>query len=582
MKPANYFSEAIAFISAVKISSIIFTPHLAIHDGSIYTSPVYWDFGYQAQLIQSFVFGNNFPPQIPAFSGVPLAYHFMPMLHTAVYAALGLDLVGSMNFVSIVNFAMLLLAIIGCAEEWFGSKIAGLFAIGLTLTSSSFHFLELSEGHRSVIGLFEYALSFTNDPYLAGFSSNWSHSYNGNMFNLFYFIAERQLIIGCCAILIGLAFILSLQALSRATCLFVGAAFGLLADWHLFITVALGATLSGIVLFDRHRRKSAANMLLGFLPVCALLLKHYSRLSQNEWYRQDLLGQFPSINLNFATWSEPTTFSLNNTIFYWIYGYGVKLVVLVVGLMLLRRVSDTTEGVGGSDRKLGIAGASVFTPIVIFLITSFALINLVQLSPISIYDNHKWLRPMNLVVDLCCGLALWHLASTGSNLRRLVVLLLVLPLSAAGLMENTALLSTTPIIFYSRYPTPTIQAIRTNSSAGDVFLTEHSFPILLAGRKVFMRQGEAPRGPALASEDLVDSLRRFRRSYAIYNSRELQTLCRRIKEAGITYIEEQQERPLAIIPEELKVKVPFFDVTNEQGQPVRFLNAQWACQWSRT
>ena len=61
---------------ALGLSYVLYTSQLALQDGQIKVGPAYWDFGYQSQLIQSFVYSDNFPHSLPSNAGVPLAYHF--------------------------------------------------------------------------------------------------------------------------------------------------------------------------------------------------------------------------------------------------------------------------------------------------------------------------------------------------------------------------------------------------------------------------------------------------------------------------------------------------------------------------
>ncbi|MBM3283498.1 hypothetical protein FJY90_04550, partial [Candidatus Gottesmanbacteria bacterium] len=117
-------------------SFYLFKIHLSQNNGVIYTSPVFWDFKVHVPIIQNFVFGDNFPPENVSFSGMPMTYHFFFDLLIAIYSSLGLDLAGSVNFVSTTSFFFMLLAIIGLSEELFNSIIIGAITILLTITSS--------------------------------------------------------------------------------------------------------------------------------------------------------------------------------------------------------------------------------------------------------------------------------------------------------------------------------------------------------------------------------------------------------------------------------------------------------------
>ncbi len=237
-------------------SVFFYKPHLKLENGSIYISPVYWDFKWHAPLVQNFVFGDNYPPENESFSGIPATYHFFWGFETAIYASSGLDLVYGLNYVSILSLFFLLISIIGIGEELFKSFNVGILAAFLTITSSSLRFIDYfsSVSENNLLQIIQGILTNTKHPFLFSFVSSNPYGYNGTMFNMFYFLAERQMVIGVIFLLFFIWLVLNKNKLPNKFLVLIGALMGFYFLWHLFITIIIFCSLLFIFLFDKDKK----------------------------------------------------------------------------------------------------------------------------------------------------------------------------------------------------------------------------------------------------------------------------------------------------------------------------------------
>lgn len=530
-------------------SIYFYKPHLKLENGSIYTSPVYWDFQWHAPLIQNFAFGDNFPPQNESFAGLPMTYHLFWGFLTAIYVSSGLDLVYGLNYISITCLFFLLVSIIGFGEELFRSFKIGILAAILTVTSSSLRFIDYFN-QISKIDLFQIVKDvFTNTahPYFFSFVAGNPAGYNGTMFNMFYFLAERQMVIGVIFLLFFTWLVYERKKISNKLLLMIGALAGVYFLWHLFITVMVLCSLFFLVLFDKDKKKSLI-LLLSFSLVFLSFAVYFKILTYSIWFYPDIKN-FPKINFNFPTMNEEYPFSIKNAIGYYFYAYGLKLIFLITGLFFLLRI----------NKKLFVTLLSVIVP-------TFILINTVQLSPVSVYDNHKWLRPMNVIVDLLAAFAIYKIMTYKKNFSSFIFgIIFFILITLSGILELMPFLNSLATNLYADYQSPLISNIRANTEPRSTFLgKQKSKEIHLAGRKLFLSDYSLQ--PFGFRKDL-----RERIISEIYSSNNLTTLCSMALRNKIDYIEFQESDNIALIDHISK-----FDINQEDGK-VSFIDVKKSC-----
>jgi hypothetical protein len=111
------------------------------------------DFGANISLVQSFVFGHNFPTMHPFFPGEPIRYHFLFWFQAANLEFLGLNPAWGINLLSILSLMALLILIMTFAEVLFNSRVVGRISALLFLFSSSLYYLPFLRSQESVGGL---------------------------------------------------------------------------------------------------------------------------------------------------------------------------------------------------------------------------------------------------------------------------------------------------------------------------------------------------------------------------------------------------------------------------------------------
>ncbi len=237
----NPNSRRIAFVVFYASVTILLG---AVFSFSVYQSPegIYTgvvnnlgDLTLHLQVINSFVHGQNFPPQDPTFAGVRFAYPFLCDVLTAMLVRAGAAVIPAMWLQGVV----LGLALTGLMHYWTWlltrSHPAGLIAVGLVLFSGglgwSWMFLDLHNSEHGLIPLL----------------GNLSHDYTINLDGYFrwgnslttLFIPQRSILFG-----VPLAIVIFCQ-------------------WWIVVTAPENSTPTDPL---RHRML-AAGMLTGLLPL---------------------------------------------------------------------------------------------------------------------------------------------------------------------------------------------------------------------------------------------------------------------------------------------------------------------------
>lgn len=116
---------------------------LTYQDGNFQFGFKSWsDFGANLSLSQSFLLGHNFPTEHPFFPGELAKYHFLFWFQAANLSFLGLNLVFSINLLSILSLMALLVLIMTFAELLFASRaVARISAILFFFASSSVSYI---------------------------------------------------------------------------------------------------------------------------------------------------------------------------------------------------------------------------------------------------------------------------------------------------------------------------------------------------------------------------------------------------------------------------------------------------------
>ncbi len=547
----TFLYKIIILLFVFSFSYFFYTPHLKINNGIIYTSYAYWDFQWHAPLIQNFVYGDNFPPQNESFAGMPQTYHFFWGFLVSIYNSIGLDLVYAINYFSIISLFFLLLAIIGLSEELLKSFTAGILAVLLSLTSSSLRFIHhiLYSQNENLIHSINNILTNSLHPFFFSFVPGNPYGYNGTIFNMFYFLAERQMVFAIIFLLFSVWVIYKRRKISYKYLIIIGALMGTFFLWHLYITIMALCAIFFTLVIDKDKKRTFV-LFSTFSIVFILHILYFNGITDSIWFHPDI-KTFPRFNFNFPTMPHEYPLTIANTLNYYLYAYGFKIIFLIFGLIYLWK----------KNKKILFITASLLIP-------TFILVNTVQLSPLSIYDNHKWLRPMNVIVDIIAGFALLRIFLYKKNALFISTgIFSLILLTTSGFIELPPFFNSNQYNTYVQSQSPLIHAIRKETNPGDIFLAYSNKEIQIAGRKVFLGD--------YAGQNL--GLRKDLRKKIIkniYTSDSLENFCFLTHKHNIDYVEvdtSQLDQEKAII----------FKALDGENKLRSYINTSQTCRTSK-
>ncbi|MCO6431642.1 MAG: hypothetical protein J5J00_12335 [Deltaproteobacteria bacterium] len=498
-----------------------FYSHHLIRDGDIYRTQIYWDFTVIFPIVQSFVAGDNFPPENPLFSGVQLTYHYLPSLLVAVYSTFGLDLPDAINLFSIIQFSLLMLTVTAAGEEFFESKAAGLVAALLLATSGSLRFVSEFAGRKNqtVSEIISELYYNEQHPYLFALLQGNPFGYDGNMFNVFYYLQERQLLLAGSLLMIGLLIVYRRERLALFEAIAAGILFGFLFHWHIAAAMILLWSLFFFSVLCAHRSKSiaitAACMMAFGLNVV------WTKATINAPQFQSLLNDFPKINFGFI---EPPNvvrdFSIVRFFDYWVYSYGFRLPVIALGFSLLLR----------RNRCAALLLLCTAIP-------TFIALNTVQFFPLNIHENHKFLKLLDIPLALACAYGIVRIWSLKSFVSPVAAVVIAVAATLSGLIEIVPYLRSRPEVRMADTSIEPVEILKKNTPPDSVFVTPRATLVLMAGRRLFHTNLSDLNG----NRELYDHYLKHRERHSsvmeIYGSRTVSELCKLTAKNGIDYIE---------------------------------------------
>ena len=539
-----------AFFSIALLAS-----HLKLDNGMIYRSPIYWDFHWHVAIIQNFVFGDNFPPQNESFSGVPMVYHFFGDLVISMYEATGLSLTTAITFSSILFLFFALIGLIGIAEEFFQKTWMGFLAVCLALTSSSGHFLYFfaQRTHEFIPQIFLDILTNTDSPWYTSFIPTSPYHYSGIMFNLFFFIEERHMLLAPLFLLFCLWIIVNRERFSFRMLFLLGVLMGAFFYWNVFIVLMLASALLFVLLFDTNRKKTLMLFVGCFLLIGIQYdaLKH-SILSSGAFFPDTTT--YPQWNTAIATHNPkaPPGQFLSWLFKYYGFAYGLKALLAPIGLFLIWK----------KYKRIGITLVALIVP-------TFFIINTVQISPSGVGENHKMLLNMTIMLDIATAYVLYSIfMKKGVYMYFGLVILFLLTIS--GIIEHVPFINSRPTVLYADYaPSSLARTIQQQTPPQATIVGNDETAIQLAGRKIFV--GES----AGASASLNKKAREATES-KIYKAKTISELCSAIGNNPIDYVE--FPKTSSFFTASLQGTVPHFFTRDAKKDLKVFINTQKLCK----
>ncbi|HLC93987.1 MAG TPA: hypothetical protein VJH96_00250 [Patescibacteria group bacterium] len=467
-------SKGIAFFLLFILIYVFFSRHLALFGDKLYTSYVYWDFRDNIRIVENFAQGDNFPPQNEGVSGYPNIYHYFWFMIPAIYQVFGLDIAMAYNFASSLALFFLLLTAMGIMKNYVKTRIGYVLLPLFILTHGSLKFVD---DIKAVLSkkIFLKDLFLTTRPDMVDFNINGAFGYNGSMWNIFYFLNERQLIFATFALLLYLYILLHVRSFSRCFLIFLGIIYGAFFQWHIFITfmcVIIGLFYGVLCLFFMKKKEEIHKLLLfvGTVSITAIVYYVILRLyiSSNPLFDSSSLAASLRINPFFHTMPTYRP-SFSHFLMYYVYGYGIRFAFSIYAFyyfFIYRR--------------------KVFY-LLVATVPIFIFINTVQFAPEQntayIYENHKLFRPFNVIMDIFTVTSIIGTIRFLHTLPRMFLVFVILPLTVfSGMISLVGYSFQRPIFVYADFNNVFYKRIR-QTPPRSAFIADDYRYVFLAGRR---------------------------------------------------------------------------------------------------
>lgn len=446
-----------------------------VNNQFIISSKVWSDFAAHIPLIRSFSLGSNFPPEYPLFPNEPIRYHFFFYLAVGVLEKIGLNIAWSLNLLSLLGFAVLLLMIFKITKLFFNSKKAGFLAVYLFLFNGSLSFIKYFEDNG--ISFQSVKNIFSQNNYVS--FGPWDGGVISAFWNLNIYTNQRHLALGVGLFMIGIypllvSFIKKKYLLSNKTIALLFFIFLFLPLIHQAGYVALIVFVSGWLSFyyiSRHFKFLSATVALdrkvALMYLILILISLCIPLFFLTYGENKLL-----LEIGFLS----TDKSFIGLLDFWLQNIGFYLfLILMIPFWI----------VGKKKNKNSLQILVFYFGFLSFFIVS----NLYRLST-DMINNHKFVNIFMIGMNILTAGLLIDL--TRKNIiNKIIVVFIVLIISLSGIIDFF------PLANDHKYTLDDIERIdignwiARNTPENSVFLTTTYIyhPASLAGRKIFIDYG---------------------------------------------------------------------------------------------
>jgi len=465
------------------------------------------DFALQSAIAQSFALGHNFPPESPYYAGQFYHHDFLFYFQAGNLEFLGLNLAWSVNVLSALGLASVLVLVMTLGELFFTSRVVGRVGAALFFFTGSLAFIPFLRSHPSIneaLGAIVHLKDFLPSGY----------SYRADTCMPIAFVTQWRLPIAIGVFLLVLIFLVdqyrqaepwrqatvtyqtqnrearAKNALGAGTrFLFSGVLLGALPLWDVSVFIAAAAMLLLLLILFPCRLQL---LLLGLISA-ALALPQIALL------RLDNIG----------TVGQPPSHSITNLISYMGFTFGVKWLLIAFALI----------------------GAAWFQWRFFIALCSLLLLALwPRLSTATSASDHLldiWL----IVANLFAAYGLWRLwkLKTPPIIGRVAALVLIAIVVTGGVIDLFPIRNSSYVeVNYEK--DDLVTWLRKNTKPNGVFLTDRflSHPVLLAGRKIFLGPNNSPAGNDLSNREPI-----YRQMFESKNPRRVVEL---LKENHIDFV----------------------------------------------
>jgi len=498
-------------------------------DGSFYLSIKSWsDFGANISLAQSMALGNNFPTVHPFYPDEPIRYHFLFWFLAANMSYLGMNVVHSINLLSILSLAALLVLLMTFAKMLFTSNVVGRIALLLFfLSSSSLSYIPFLHSQTSFMDAVSNIYNL-RDYVKSGFpyrGDDWG------ALSVVVYANQRQLISAVGIVLLVLIYLVGFyrrrgvmfapefmeedsaegssssperEAVPETVeypsdvlgFIFCGVLIGALPYWNTALFIAASLVIGMLFLLFPYRRY----MLIMIVSIVVVGLPQMLLL---------ISGNSPADSFSVFKWGyivqNPT---LVKTAEYLLWTFGLKLFLLGFAFWLVPKM----------HRRLLIALS--FPAVIVFLF---------QLST-DVFNNHKLLNIWLTLTSVYAAFAIWAIGRHGIANRSLAVVL-TLVMCFGAFIDLFPIKNDT----YTKVPFENDRLttwLLENTQPSDIFLSDTllSHPILMSGRKLFL-------GNTLFAWTAGYPIKEREKTHrAMFQTYSPETLTRLLQENNISYV----------------------------------------------
>jgi hypothetical protein len=515
---AAVFGDLVFLALALGFSYALFLPHVYQEGAELYRSALYWDFTAHYPIVQNFVFGDNFPAQDETAAGLPLLYHFYGDLQVALASALGTPLAESFLWVSALSLASLLVLVREFAKDLFRSETAAWSAAAFIVTSSNIRWVFDLVGNacrpETLAPLEGYVHAARHGIAKCSFGD-----FNVTMFNLFYLVEERHVLFSCALIVLAAMLLRGLPTMTVVRGATLGVLFALFCSWNIFLLpILLLLLLPGV--FRQGSGVASVAAIAILLCICAVQAAAVREVvTSSPWFEAS--GTIPSLNFNFATEDYTQTITLRRFVEYYAFSIGPTVLCALLGMAVLFR---------GDRRTFWLIGP--------MLIGTFLLINTVQALPQSIFENHKWVKPWQAVLNVIAAAPIALLCRRFSFPRLLGVFTLVSAMTLSGIAEALPYFTKEGAKRVAEYPSPLIEEIRAKTRPDAVFATSNPREVLLAGRRIYFLNNKDMDGTIPHLRGLnFRFIAREKSQGLLYSAQNAKQLCMVGQKLGVSIVE---------------------------------------------
>ena len=460
----DLFSKRIFFLFLlffIICSVLLFSNSLIVKKNTIIAGNrlVWVDWPIHISIINSFAFGNNFPPENPLFAGQFLRYPFMSDFLSALFVKSGFPINWATALPAIFLFTSFIFIYFSFARQLTQNLKAAFLSLLLIIFSGGAGFIYYLKDLITSPNLLPL-IQFPPKEY-----TYWDEK-NIWFINLIWgeIIPQRAFLFGLPIFFLILTFLLNgLSSRKKIYFVLAGIFTGLLPFFHsytllsLMIFLFLFIPLSFLIFKDQKPKKLLSNWAFFLIPsifLGLLQLPLFLGFAQKQ------------IKFHLFWMAEGENFLL-----FWL-----KNTSIFLPLFLLALVSN-----------------SIKTKLKIFSLASFFIflvVNFISFSPWA-YDNMKLLTFWYLTSVPLIAVFLQNLLANKKIYFSLLALLLFIILTLSGFLEVYRLMNfkKNQLILWDKKDLNLAEFVKNNTSKKSIFLTSsvHNHPVTgLAGRKIMM------------------------------------------------------------------------------------------------